>query len=160
MRLISACLCGINCKHNGGNNLNPYFLDLLRRGELIPVCPEQLGGLSTPRIACEITGGTGADLLKGHALALTRDGKNVTAGLLKGARETLSIAVNAGIEEAIMKSRSPSCGNGFIYDGTFTGKLIDGEGVTTALLKQNGIRIWNEQEYLREKGGGTASESS
>lgn len=160
MKLISACLCGINCKYNGGNNLNPYFLDLLSKDEVIPICPEQLGGLPTPRSACELTGGSGDDLIRGKALALTRDGNDITAGLLKGARETLFIAVNAGIEEVIMKSHSPSCGNGTIYDGTFTGNLINGDGVTTAMLKQHGIIVWNELEYLHDKGVCTCNESS
>lgn len=160
MKIVSACLCGVNCKYNGGNNLNPYFLDLMCDGELIPVCPEQLGGLPTPRTACELTGGTGLDVIEGHALAYTRDGTDVTEGLLKGAQETLSIAINASIEEAILQSRSPSCGNGTIYDGTFTKKLINGDGVTSALLKQHGIQVWNEQEYLREKGVMTSFESS
>jgi uncharacterized protein YbbK (DUF523 family) len=160
LKLVSACLCGINCKYNGGNNLSPYFLDLMGDGELIPVCPEQLGGLPTPRTACELAGGTGLDVIEGHALAYTRDGQDVTQGLLKGAQETLNIAINASIEEAILQSRSPSCGNGTIYDGTFTGKLINGDGVTSALLKQHGIHVWNEQEYLREKGVLTSFESS
>jgi len=160
LKIVSACLCGINCKYNGGNNLNPYFLDLMGEGELIPVCPEQLGGLPTPRAACELAGGSGLDVIKGHALAYTLDGMDVTSGLLRGAQETLSIAINASIEEAILQSRSPSCGNGIIYDGTFTRKLINGDGVTSALLKQHGIRVWNDQEYLREKGVCTDIESS
>lgn len=160
MKIISACLCGINCKYDGSNNLNPYFLDLLARGNFIPVCPEQLGGLSTPRTPCEIAGGTGLDVITGKAFTYTSDGRDVTEAFLKGARETLSIVLNAGVEEAILKSRSPSCGSGIIYDGTFTGNVINGDGVTTALLKQHGIKVWNEQEYLREKGVCTIIESS
>jgi len=160
LKIVSACLCGINCKYNGGNNLNPYFLDLLSVGELIPVCPEQLGGLPTPRTACEIAGGTGIGVIDGQARALTRDGRDVTDSLLKGAQETLLIAIQASADEAILQSRSPSCGNGKIYDGTFTGKLINGDGVTSALLKQHGIRVWNDQDYLREKGVCTGIESN
>lgn len=160
MIIVSACLCGINCKYDGGNNLIPFFLELLGNGELIPVCPEQLGGLPTPRNACELTGGTGLDVIEGHALACTRDGREVTGSLLNGARETLNIAINAGVDGAVLKSRSPSCGSGMIYDGTFTGKFINGDGVTSALLKQHGIKVWNEQEYLHEKGVCTSIESS
>jgi uncharacterized protein YbbK (DUF523 family) len=160
LKLVSACLCGINCKYNGGNNLNQYFLGLMAEGELIPVCPEQLGGLPTPRAVCELAGGTGLDVIEGHAVVYTLDGIDVTMGLLKGAQETLSIAINSSIEEAILQSRSPSCGNGTIYDGTFSRKLITGDGVTSALLKQHGIKVWNEQEYLRKKGVCTGIESS
>ena len=148
MKLISACLCGINCKYNGGNNLNPYFLEMLRQEDLIPICPEQLGGLPTPRSACEVVGGTGDDVIIGHAQVFTRDGRDFTEFFLKGAQETLSIAAQADVDGAILQSRSPSCGHGKIYDGTFTGKLIDGDGVTTALLKKNGIKVWNDQDYL------------
>ncbi len=152
MKLISACLCGINCKYNGGNNLNPYFLELLADGELIPVCPEQLGGLPTPRSACEIRGGTGKDVIGASALVINRNGMNVTSALLKGAEETLNLAIHANVDGAILKSGSPSCGSGAIYDGTFTHKMIEGDGVTAAMLKHHGIPVLNEQEFLREKG--------
>ncbi len=152
MKLISACLCGVNCKYNGGNNLNPYFSELLADGELLPVCPEQLGGLPTPRSACEIAGGTGKDVITASALVINRNGLDVTCALMKGAEETLSLAIHANVDGAIMKSGSPSCGNGAIYDGTFTRKMIEGDGVTTAMLKQHGFQVWNEQEFLREKG--------
>jgi len=160
VKIVSACLCGINCKYNGGNNLNPYFLQLLSEGEIIPVCPEQLGGLPTPRTACELAGGTGKDIIEGHALAFNRDGIDVTDDLIRGAQETLSIAINAGVDGAILQSRSPSCGKGIIYDGTFTGKMIKGDGVTSAMLKQHGFPVWNEQEYLLEKGVCSSVESS
>lgn len=152
MKLISACLCGINCKYNGGNNLNPYFLELLADGELIPVCPEQLGGLPTPRSASEISGGTGKDVIAASALVINRNGLDVTCPFLKGAEETLSLAIHASVDGAILKSGSPSCGSGSIYDGTFTHKMIEGDGVTAAMLKQHGIPVCNEQEFLRQKG--------
>ncbi len=152
MKLISACLCGINCKYNGENNLNPYYWELLRQGDFIPVCPEQLGGLPTPRSACEVVDGTGDDVINGQAQIMTSDGRDLTDLFLKGAQETLNIAIQNGVDGAILQSRSPSCGHGKIYDGSFTGNLIDGDGVTAALLKKNGIKIWNDQDYLREKG--------
>lgn len=160
MKIVSACLCGINCKYNGGNNLNPYFLDLLAKGEVIPICPEQMGGLPTPRNACELAGGTGMDLIEGRAMAFTRDGDEVSSALLRGAQETLRIALEGCLDEAILQSRSPSCGVGLIYDGTFAHRLIRGDGVTAAMLKQHGIQVWNEQNYLREKGVCTSIESS
>lgn len=160
MKLISACLCGINCKYNGGNNLNPYYLDLLRQGDLIPICPEQLGGLTTPRTSSEVVGGTGEDVINGRAQVFTRNGHDVTESLLSGAKETLKIAIQVKADVAILQSRSPSCGCGHIYDGTFTGKLVEGDGVTTAMLKSNGITVWNDQNYLRDKGVCTSIESS
>lgn len=152
MKIISACLCGINCKYNGDDNLHPYYWELLRQGEFIPVCPEQLGGLPTPRSACELAGGTGEDVIDGKAKVITRDGNDLTQSFLKGAQETLRIARQVGADVAILQRRSPSCGCSKIYDGTFTGKLVDGDGVTAALLKRNGIKVWNDQDYLCEKG--------
>lgn len=152
MKIISACLCGVNCKYNGGNNLNPYFLDLLAGGDLLPLCPEQLGGLPTPRSACEIRGGNGQDVIDHAALVINRNGIDVTSALVKGAEETLSIAIRAEVDGAILKSGSPSCGTGNIYDGTFSRKMISGDGVTAALLKQHGLKVWSEQEYLRDEG--------
>lgn len=160
MKIISACLCGVNCKYNGGNNLNPYFLDLLAMGELLPICPEQLGGLPTPRSACEISGGTGQDVAEKAALVINRNGIDVTPGFIRGAEETVRIAIRAQVDGAILKSGSPSCGTGNIYDGTFSRQMIKGDGVTAAMLKQHGIQVWNEQEYLREKGVCTSIESS
>lgn len=160
MKLVSACLCGINCKYDGGNNLGPYFAELLAMGEVIPVCPEQLGGLTTPRSACEISGGTGLDVVQGNALVINRHGMNVTPNLIRGAEETLSIAIQAAVDGAILKRGSPSCGSGNIYDGTFTHKMIIGDGVTTAMLKRHGFQVWNEEEYLRDKGVWTSIESS
>ena len=108
MKLVSACLCGINCKYDGGNNLRPYFAELLAMGEVIPVCPEQLGGLTTPRSACEISGGTGLDVVQGNALVINRHGMNVTPNLIRGAEETLSIAIQAAVDGAILKRVRPS----------------------------------------------------
>lgn len=160
MKIVSACLCGINCKYDGSNNLHHYFLDLLIKGEVIPLCPEQLGGLPTPRAACEINGGTGLDLIEGRAVAITRHGVDISGSLIKGAQETLRIAVEVNVDEVILQSRSPSCGTGVIYDGTFSHRLINGDGVTAAMLKQHGFWVQNEQDYLRDKGVCIGIESS
>jgi uncharacterized protein YbbK (DUF523 family) len=141
MILVSACLCGINCKFSGGNNLSGEVRPLLAEGKAIPVCPEQLGGLATPRPTAEISGGTGADVLEGRAKVLTSSGADVTDNFTRGAREVLSIAKAAGAKEAILKAKSPSCGCGRIYDGTFSGKLVEGNGVTAELLIRNGITV-------------------
>lgn len=148
MRLISACLCGINCKYNGKNNYNPLFEDMLKRQELIPICPEEMGGLSTPRSPCEIWGGTGEQVLAGEARVISIEGHDLTSAFLKGAEEVLKVAIDLGINEAIFQSRSPSCGCGQIYDGTFSSQLIKGDGVATALLRRHGITVTNEAEYL------------
>ncbi|KUO52935.1 MAG: hypothetical protein APF76_02105 [Desulfitibacter sp. BRH_c19] len=147
MILISGCLVGINCKYNGGNNLKPELLELMNQGKVIPICPEQLGGAPTPRIPCEITGGSGLDVLKGQAKVINELGEDLTELFLKGAEEVLKIALDANVSQAILKERSPSCGVAQIYDGCFTGKTISGIGVTAALLRENGIKLWTEENY-------------
>lgn len=151
MKLVSACLCGVNCKYNGKSNLNLYFMELVREGEAIPVCPEQLGGLATPRTPAEISGGSGQEVLSGSCRVFTKDGLDVTDNYVKGAFETLKIAQLTGVDAAILKSRSPSCGSGYIYDGSFSYKTRKADGVTAALLKENGIKVIDEDEYI-EKG--------
>ncbi|NLO22439.1 MAG: DUF523 domain-containing protein [Syntrophomonadaceae bacterium] len=148
MRLISACLCGINCKYNGKNNYNPVFEDMLKKEQLIPICPEKMGGLYAPRSPCEIWGGTGEQVLAGKARVISNEGRDLTAAFVKGAEKTLKVAIDLGIKEAIFQSRSPSCGCGYIYDGTFSSQLIKGDGVTTALLRRHGIKVINEADYL------------
>jgi Uncharacterized conserved protein len=147
MKLISACLLGIKCAWDGKDNYkSDKAIELLNSETLIPVCPEQLGGLKTPRIPQEIQRGTGEDVLERKGKVLNRNGEDVTAEFITGAGETLKIAKLFHIREFIGKSKSPSCGCGQIYDGTFSQKLIDGDGVTTALLKRNGIRVISEED--------------
>jgi len=146
MILVSACLCGINTKYNGENNLSQGVLKLIRKERIIPICPEQLGGLTTPREPCEICGGTGGDVLDRKAIVITSNGKNVTDNFLRGAYETLNIAKAFNIQKAILKSKSPSCGYNKIYDGTFKKNIIKGNGVTTELLIKNGIKIYTEED--------------
>ena len=147
MKLISACLLGIKCAWDGQDNYkSDKAIDFLNSETLMPVCPEQLGGLKTPRAPQEIQGGTGEDVLDGKCKVLNIDGEDVTQKFITGAEETLKIVRLFHIEEFIGKSKSPSCGCGQIYDGTFSRKLIDGDGVTTALLKRNGIRVITEED--------------
>lgn len=146
MILVSACLCGINTKYNGENNLSQGVLKLIRKEKMIPICPEQLGGLTTPRKPCEICGGTGGDVLDRKAIVITSDGKNVTDNFLRGAYETLNLAKAFNIRKAILKSKSPSCGYNKIYDGSFKRNIIKGNGVTTELLIKNGIKIYTEED--------------
>jgi len=152
MIIVSACLCGINCKYNGGNNLDERVLKLLKEGKAIPVCPEQLGGQQTPRAAHEIVGGNGLDVLQGKAKVLGQEvdeSDDVTSEFLKGAYETLKIAEAVGAYIAILKARSPSCGTSEIYDGTFSGTKRQGNGVTAELLLSKGMKVFTE-ENLKE----------
>ena len=138
--LVSACLLGVNCKYSGKNNRNENVLRLAEKHTLIPVCPEQLGGLPTPRYPSEICGGR----------EINNIGEDVTAYYEKGAGEALNIAKLFGCERAVLKARSPECGSKEIYDGTFTKTVIPGKGITAALLEENGIEVYDEtDEFLR-----------
>lgn len=145
MIIVSACLCGINCKYDGGNNLDVRVLKLLREERAIPVCPEQLGGQETPRAPHEIVNGSGLDVLEGKARILGLENDDVTSKFIKGAYETLKIAEAVGATTAILKARSPSCGVSQIYDGTFSGTKKNGNGVTTQLLLSKGIKVFTEE---------------
>jgi uncharacterized protein YbbK (DUF523 family) len=136
MKLCSACLLGIKCRYDANDKQNNKVLELAQKEALIPVCPEQLGGLPTPRSATEIKDNR----------VLTKSGKDLTESFQKGAQEVLKLAKLLNIKGAIFKAKSPSCGCGQIYDGTFSGKLTKGNGITTRLLQKNGIKITTEEE--------------
>lgn len=136
MKLCSACLLGVKCRYDGQSKSDKKVINLAKKDILIPVCPEQLGGLATPRKSSE---------LKGEKV-FTKSGKDITQNLEKGAEEVLGLAKLFDIKEAIFKQKSPSCGCGQIYDGTFSGRIIKGDGVTTALLKKNGIKVVSEKD--------------
>ena len=136
MILVSACLCGINCKYNGSNNYNPKIFELVKEGKAIPICPEQLGGLSTPRYPSEIKNGK----------VINDQGIDVTNNFVRGANEVLELAKKLNIKKAILKSRSPSCGKGKIYSGNFDGKLVDGNGILVELLLNNGTEVISSDE--------------
>lgn len=129
--LVSACLAGINCKYNGKNNENEKIIELIKEKDVILICPEQLGGLKTPRTPAEIK----------NNKVINKEGIDVTEEYQKGAQEVLKIAQKFNIKTAILKSKSPSCGKGKIYDGTFSNKLIEGNGITAELLKKHGIKV-------------------
>lgn len=137
MIIVSACLAGIYCRYNGEVEEFAPVVDLVRQGKAIPFCPEAYGGLPTPRAPCEMLGDRVVD----------SDGVDRTAEFLRGAEEGLRLARLAGCREAILKARSPSCGSGVIYDGTFTSKRIEGDGCFARLLKQSGITVRTEEEY-------------
>jgi uncharacterized protein YbbK (DUF523 family) len=147
MILVSTCLLGVNCRYDGGSKQIERLLELAAMGELIPVCPEQLGGCPTPRPPCEICGGSGKDVLEGNARIQSTMGTDISDKFIRGAQETLELAKAFGIQKAVLKARSPSCGFGQIYDGTFSSTLIDGNGVTAELLNRNGIEILSEENF-------------
>ncbi|MDF2532987.1 MAG: hypothetical protein K0Q65_2568 [Clostridia bacterium] len=136
--LISACLLGVNCKYNGNNNEVQNLVKQIRNVTFIPVCPEQLGGLTTPRPPAEI---------QADAKVVSKEGKDVTLQFEFGAEETLRIAKLYNCEYAILKERSPSCGSKQVYDGSFQGKVKPGEGKTAALLKKNDIEVYSEENF-------------
>ena len=134
--LISACLLGIGCRYDGGRVKKIDVETLKERFNLIPVCPEILGGLPTPRTPSERIG----------TLVMMKDGRDVTENFARGAEESLTIAMALDCDIALLKAKSPSCGKGRIYDGSFTGTLTDGNGVTADLLINEGIKVYTEDE--------------
>jgi len=138
--LVSACLIGCECRYKGDNCTDKRILELAKENTLIPVCPEQLGGLATPRLPSERQGNR----------VVMKDGTDVTANYIKGAEQTLMIAKQLDIDFAILKAKSPSCGCGLIYDGSFSGTLISGKGVTAQLLADNGFSVFTEFNFFSE----------
>lgn len=136
MKLCSACLLGVKCRYDGKDKKDQRVIDLAKQETLIPVCPEQLGGLATPREPTEIKDGR----------VITSSGEDLTESFQRGAEETLNIAKLFNIKEAILKTKSPSCGYGQLYDGTFSGNLTEGKGMTAKLLEENGIKITTEED--------------
>lgn len=136
MKLCSGCLLGMRCRYDARRKPSRKVLELSKKEILIPVCPEQLGGLPTPREPSERKG----------KIVVTKSGTDVTENFRQGAEQVLHLARLFGIKEAVFKQRSAACGCGEIYDGTFRSRVIRGDGVTTALLKKNGIRVRTEQD--------------
>ena len=134
--LVSACLLGKNCKYNGGNNKNADVIALKEHFDIVEVCRECFGGLKIPRVPNEIINGR----------AVSKNGEDFTKEYVDGAEKTLYIAQESGAVYALLKERSPSCGKGVIYDGTFSGRLVPGNGITADLLLKNGYRIFGESE--------------
>ncbi len=145
MIVVSACLAGYRCRFDGTTRENPAIARLVAAGEAIPLCPEELGGLTTPRMPSEIQHGDGTDVLEGKARVRNLAGEDVTEAFLAGARETLAIARRVGATTAILKDGSPSCGSTRIRDGTFTNTRRSGLGVTSAMLLRNGIAPMSDE---------------
>lgn len=144
--LVSACLAGVNCTFRGLNNLDYRIKKLADNGVAIALCPEVFGGLGVPRENIELVGGDGSGVLDGKAAAVTASGRDVTKEVVDGCEKILNIIKKYNIKEAILKANSPTCGSAQIYDGTFSGKLKDGNGVLVAMLKRHGIRVMTEKE--------------
>ena len=134
--LASACLLGVRCRYDGNGQRCPGIEALMDRLELIPVCPEQLGGLPTPRTPSERRG----------SRVIARDGADVTEAFARGAEEVCRLAEMYGARLAILKQRSPSCGSGVIYDGSFSGRTVAGSGVTAARLRDMGVEVYSEDD--------------
>jgi uncharacterized protein YbbK (DUF523 family) len=136
MIIVSACLADVHCRYDGGGKPCEAVIRLVSEGKAIPVCPEQLGGLPTPRLPAEQIGDK----------VIRKDGMDVTAEFKRGAQEALNIAKLVGAKTAILKARSPSCGSGKVYDGSFSGRLVDGNGVFAYMCKEEGLEVKTGEE--------------
>lgn len=148
MILVSSCLAGLEVRYNGTHCLDNKIRKLLEENQAITVCPELLGGFSTPREPAEIVGGDGVDVLDGKAKVVEKSGRDVTEMYIKGAYATLRKAQEIDATVVVLKEFSPSCGSSMIYNGEFKGKTIVGNGVTTALLQRNGIQVVSEERLI------------
>ncbi len=146
--LVSACLLGQKVRYDGSDkNQNDVLLnELIAQSRVVTICPEVAGGLGVPRLPAEIQNGTGEQVLDEQACLIDSAGKDVTPEFVSGAQQALALAQANNIRVAILKARSPSCGNTQIYDGTFSKRLIYGSGVTAALLERHGIKVFNEDK--------------
>lgn len=150
MILVSACLIGINCNYKGESKPYKKVIELVKSGKAIPVCPEQLGGLPTPRSGARILSGSGLDVLNKKTKLITDNGQNVTHEYLKGAEEILKLVKFFNISAVVLKQGSPSCGNGKTQGGNDKRELVLGDGVTAALLKKNRIKVYTEEDLEDE----------
>ncbi len=147
MILVSSCLAGLEVRYNGTHCLNNKIMKLIEENKAITVCPELLGGFSTPREPAEIIGGNGEDVLDGNAKVIEKSGRDVTELYIKGAYITLKKAIDVNATVVVLKEYSPSCGSSMIYNGEFIGEKIAGNGVTAALLKRKGLQVISERQF-------------
>jgi uncharacterized protein YbbK (DUF523 family) len=144
--LVSACLLGTCCNHEGRGSPRPRVQRMSEGARLVAICPEVVGGLGTPRDAAEIVGGDGAAVLDGTARVMTAAGADVSAAYQRGAAAAVDLARAVGATTAVLKARSPSCGSGAVYDGSFTRTLQAGAGVTAAALRAAGIDVVSDED--------------
>ncbi|TCJ00982.1 DUF523 domain-containing protein [Cytobacillus praedii] len=148
MILVSSCLAGLEVRYNGTHCLDNRISKLVEENKAVTICPELLGGFSTPREPAEIVGGDGEDVLDGKAKVVEKSGKDVTELYIKGAYATLEKAKRINATIVVLKENSPSCGSSMIYNGEFKGKKIAGNGVTSALFKRNGLQVISEDQFI------------
>ncbi|TPG77081.1 DUF523 domain-containing protein [Brevibacillus laterosporus] len=146
MLLVSSCLAGLNCRYNGSHSLDEKVKELVTQNKAVTVCPELLGGFITPRESAEIVGGNGDDVLRGTAKVVEKSGRDVTHLYIDGAYQTLQLAKQYQATHVVLKENSPSCGSHNIYNGHFSNQRIPGQGVTSALLRQEGFIVISENE--------------
>jgi uncharacterized protein YbbK (DUF523 family) len=147
--LVSACLLGEKVRYDGSDKRcdDPILQRWLQEGRVVPVCPEVVGGLPTPRASAEITEGAGGlEVLRQVGKVMDATGRDVSEQFKQGAGQALQLARSKGIRIAVLKEGSPSCGSGYTYDGSFTGKKVDQPGVTTARLREAGVRVFSEAQ--------------
>ena len=148
MIVVSSCLAGLEVRYNGTHSLDKTIRQLVNENKAVTICPELLGGFTTPREPAEIIGGDGYDVLDGNAKVVEKSGRDVTELYIKGAHAALEKARKLQASTVVLKENSPSCGSTMIYNGEFKGKKIVGNGVTSALLKRNGIQVLNEEQFV------------
>jgi uncharacterized protein YbbK (DUF523 family) len=141
MIFVSACLTGERCRYDGKSTPDENMIKMVKNGKAVAACPEVMAGAKTPRIPAEIIGGDGFDVLDGKAKIFDKEGNDKTEEFLKGANLTLELCKKESVSKAILKARSPSCGSGIIYDGSFKGRLKGGFGVAAALLSRSGVEV-------------------
>lgn len=145
MILVSSCLLGLDARYNGQGIREDSLIEFLKDKKFLPVCPEQMGGLATPRKPCEIK------IVEGSLKVVNIDGDDLTDNFVKGSEEVIKLAKEFDCKYAILKERSPSCGSGKVYDGSFSSKLIDGSGIAAKVLMENGIKVYNENNFKEMK---------
>jgi len=145
--IVSACLSGVNCRYDGGHRENRVIRRLVSERKAIPLCPETAGGRPVPREPVEICGGTGVDVIAGKARIKDRAGNDFTDEIIQGVEEILKTIERMGVTAVILKTKSPACGCGSIYDGTFSGTMIKGNGILTDALKARGINVYTEDNF-------------
>jgi len=141
MIVISSCITGIKCRYNASSSYNKKFLGSIKES-YIDICPEILAGLKIPRKPCEITGGSGEDVLNGNAKIMDNEGFDMTDQMIAGAKKAIKICLENKVTKAYLQSKSPTCGYGKIYNGTFSSTIREGNGIFTALLIKNKIKVF------------------
>ena len=148
MILVSACLAGEKCRYNAEHRLHPVIAELSKKGKIIAICPEVMGGLTIPRLACEITNADAQAVLDSKAKVLNLAGEDITEAVLRGCCKALDVAKKNKIKLAVLKDKSVCCAVEKMYDGSFQSRLVNGKGILTLLLEHDGIKVVNSKAVL------------